>query len=1101
MKKLFRMNIKILNSEIISKLNLTKALNTYKKNFSSLFDEFKKEPLAKQDFRKSTENKNLEIESYHNKKKNYSPFKKNQIKFKQIDSSSNQDSEENININLNNNNKINISENSEISNTHRTKFFNKNDGYKNNKFRSSKSSKLNVPLAKDGKPLSIFLCKSTEHVIGMYYTYKNYFNSDINILAKVLIRISQVASLEGLKGMANLSKLRIVKEIIKNLSEKIDKDNSQTLDNDVIIDIMKILKYHKIVQKQNLKKYEFENDEDKNKYQFKPEDKELEMLIENFIIEKVLKNLHLKIFLKNLENGNQLTSFIQNLTYISKITDLKKNFKFLFFKAEILNNYDTIFIKKYQTRNLIALLWALSNTHLNLPEVYHNITNELINRFEYLEFENKIQILITSAIQNNVNNKKLILMIFNDFKNQIKKDGNYLLNLFIKSKLIYFKEFLLFLDFWGKINKKVDSVMNEEIFNNIMKFIYYKFISKRFNGDDIIFSENNEEKEKLKIILIEKDRIAMLSFLLRYSEYSNSFNHSELCFDDLKLNDKEEEDQQLEKLKLKGKETDIEQLKLESDEEESKLLNEINKNTELLKNEENLNSIDKNDYEKKSSPEEKLIKGNEIEDIGNQYRKYEMDIPNIIEELINNFGYNIFGYIEYSGYHLLSMILIDKKYKMLNLFNLIMKILSEEHYKISPKEYIKISSFVLILLKMQKFHTQNEKFLLNTKKDNLNDENNVNTNNKTEQMLEEESKKRIFFKLLKNYEKNLINFSKGIINENNLKYNLQKNCEFAIIMDIIEIIDKIRIFDNLIFSKITNIASEEIKAFLDTSKIKELTFDQILCLNYLIITLKISLEKNISETLKKTFIDKYRDNFGKNSFKPFKKVFLNSLLYFTDKKLRLEMEASESNKGINSEGEISNKEIAEDLKKRKVVKDFDSELLKILKEENLQNYNNNDEKSLMNFDLALNEFVHFDNIEYLRLPENIGIEERDIYFSLSTYDKLDTLLGSIKNLKYVTNKVFDSNFYLDYYLPKLKFGFIIFNPVNYFEIIDNPKVLQFDDFPSQRYLSIKPLALRPVIELFKTKYNIDVFIINEKNFEYKADDILNLIKKYNISNN
>ncbi len=48
---------------------------------------------------------------------------------------------------------------------------------------------------------------------------------------------------------------------------------------------------------------------------------------------------------------------------------------------------------------------------------------------------------------------------------------------------------------------------------------------------------------------------------------------------------------------------------------------------------------------------------------------------------------------------------------------------------------------------------------------------------------------------------------------------------------------------------------------------------------------------------------------------------------------------------------------------------------------------------------------------------------------------------------------------------------------------------------------MKPLAFRPLIDLYKTKYNVDLFVINEKILEYKSDDIIALIRKFNLPEN
>ena len=90
---------------------------------------------------------------------------------------------------------------------------------KNNKFAPSdkNSQKSGILKGKDGRPLSIFICKTTSEVMGTYYSHKPYFNAEINDLAKVLIRFCRVANYEGLKGIENLSKERIVKELALNI--------------------------------------------------------------------------------------------------------------------------------------------------------------------------------------------------------------------------------------------------------------------------------------------------------------------------------------------------------------------------------------------------------------------------------------------------------------------------------------------------------------------------------------------------------------------------------------------------------------------------------------------------------------------------------------------------------------------------------------------------------------------------------------------------------------------------------------------------------------------------------------------------------------------
>jgi len=1068
MKKLFLANKKIFNSK--TKLNMNLNYNQinlnilFCKKFSSLFDDFKKEPINRE------ENKNFNSKNNFVKKnlkeKTFSPF---------IIKENNQDDFHIKNKRINNNlidDNISLGKNTLKINKNLSEFEKEDNNIEKKKINNFSKMKMNIPMARDGKPLSIFNCKSTEHIIGMYYTYKNYFNKDINTLAKVLIRFCQVANKEGLIGVDNLAKLRIIKELIKNLSEKLDIDNSQIFDNDVIVDIMKILRFNKIVER-----YKEKKDEDNNyrkKYKNINEDGEVELLIENFIIEKVLKNLNIKIFLKNLENANQMTSFIQNLTKISKITDLRKNFKFLFFKANILTSYDKISISKYHTRNLIVLLWALSNTNINLPDIYNNITDDLINRYEYLTFQNKINILFSSARQK-LFNRKLIQMIFIELKNKIsKEDSDFLFNFLLENDINYFKELIYFLNIWGQINKKIDSVMNEEIVNNIMKFIYFKFIKRRKNGDDLIFTEFDHEQKIHRIVLFENDRINILGFLLRYDEFSKNFFYSELCFEEIYLKKKKENQ---EKLKLDDlNSSNIDDLMVDSEEEERNVLNEINND----KND--LTVIDKTILKIDTLSEEEKSNKHYYEFVANKDRKYELDISNIIEEFISNFGYNIYGYIEKFGYNLLSLTFIDKNFKMLDLFKLIINILSDEHYKISSKEYIRICSLIPIFLKMIKVNEQFEKTSLN-----------IESLESKNMAIKEKS---LFFKILKSNKSNLTNFIKGIISENNLKYIITKQSEITIILDIIEIIDKVRIIDNQIYSKIVNIASEEIKCFLETNIINELSFDQILCINYLIIVIKVDLEKKISENIKKIFIEKFREDFGKNRYKPFKKILVNSLLYFTDKNLRTEISKSDP-QTLNNQ-EISSKD-------KKLKKDFDTEFFKMINEETLENTKDKEilklNDDLFNLDIKLNEFTHFDIFENLKLPDKLGIEERDINFSLSVYDKLDSILNSIKNLKYLTNKIFDNNYYIDYYLPKIKIGFLVYNSNNFFDVISNHKILLIEDFPHQPYLSMKPLAFRPLIDLYKTKYNVDLFVINEKILEYKSDDIIALIRKFNLPEN
>ena len=318
---------------------------------------------------------------------------------------------------------------------------------------------------------------------------------------------------------------------------------------------------------------------------------------------------------------------------------------------------------------------------------------------------------------------------------------------------------------------------------------------------------------------------------------------------------------------------------------------------------------------------------------------------------------------------------------------------------------------------------------------------------------------------------------------------------------------QIRIQDNQIYSKIINSAGEEIKAFIQNNN--SLNYEHYLILYYIISTLKISLDKKILIKLIKNFIDKYREDMFQSRYKPFKKSFINSILFLADKQLRIEMEEElnisdpKNNKGKNKNSLTDNilmeenkinmdQEINENINE-----DFDKEFVKILK---TQKSNENKVDSLFDLDLDLKEFVEYNSYENLRLPENIGIEERDINFSLNAFDKFDTLLNSIKNLKYLTNKTFDNNYYLDYYIHTIKVGFIIFSPTNFFKLNKNQKIILFEDFPNHEYLSMKPLSLRPLINLFRNKYNTDIYIINEDILNNKSGDIVLFLKKLNKIN-
>ncbi len=911
MKKLFQINKKIINFDIFSKLSrkTNKIFELCFNNFSSLFEEFKQEPAANPNFKQLSKNNNnpsfdkASTSNYtsnkiKSKQKWLYPSSKQNINsdsYKKFEPISTPEDYENSELPKNerentdkfhNKNKYSkLNDASKFNNNHSKEGLNYTNTYNTtysskSKFSSNKffpqNNKLNIPFAKDGKPISIFTCKTTEHVIGVYYTYKTYFNKDLNLLAKVLIRFCQVANYEGISGVENLAKLRIVKELIKNLSEKIDSDSSQNFENKVIIDIMKILKYNKVVEKVKERSYSIyekkRNLHKKFDYESK-EDKEIEMLIENFIVEKVLKNINLKSFLKNLENGNQMTAFIENLTMISKKTELKKNFKFLLFKAEILSNYDRIIISKYQTRNLIELLWAMANAHISLPDAYINITNELINRFEFLDFESKVQILFTSALQKNFN-KKLIFMIFKDWKNQAKinsqsqnkiindknskddannaekdisesninvdkenevntaNDDDFLMNKILDSKLIYFKELLYFWNVWGQQNKKVDAVMSEEIFFSIMKFAYFKFIKRRRNGDDLIFTEYDQEKQTHKAVLLELDRINLFGFLLRYApDYGIDFDIKNLCFEDLYLKRKKEREANLlsienstkrKEIKIsdRNKLSAVDGLKMDSDEEDDRIINEIRKkqnesetedikkdsedkdnnqtndkdaelNINNDKNGNNNNELEDNDKKEEEIDEELRQKIVYYQTVANKDRKYELEIQDVIEEFVNIFGYNLLAYIENFGYNLISLAFVDKSFKMVNLLNKIFKHLSTEHQKISQREYVRICSLIPVFLKIIKFNSE-----LKLHKNKNNNYNNTSTEN-------QEANKNLLLSLLLKNEKNLINFLKGIISENNLTYFLNKNCEITVIMDIVEIIDRIRIFDNKIYAKIT----------------------------------------------------------------------------------------------------------------------------------------------------------------------------------------------------------------------------------------------------------------------------------------------------------
>ena len=77
------------------------------------------------------------------------------------------------------------------------------------------------------------------------------------ILGKFSLLFCYLANLQGIKGIKVLSKERIVREILRNISERIEKNN-EMMDNKYVIDMLKILKENKIVEKyQNKKEQNF----------------------------------------------------------------------------------------------------------------------------------------------------------------------------------------------------------------------------------------------------------------------------------------------------------------------------------------------------------------------------------------------------------------------------------------------------------------------------------------------------------------------------------------------------------------------------------------------------------------------------------------------------------------------------------------------------------------------------------------------------------------------------------------------------------------------------------------------------------------------------
>lgn len=669
-----------------------------------------------------------------------------------------------------------------------------------------------------------------------------------------------------------------------------------------------------------------------------------------------------------------------------------------------------------------------------------------------------------------------------------------------------------------------------------MRFVYFKFIKRRKLGDDLIFSEYDHETKTHKEVLLEIDRINLLSVILRYTEFSKSFKFDELCFEELYLKNKKNKlENQIVSDMAKETETHLDGLNAQSEEEEEmKLINEIN--NESIKK---INNISNNDDTtikpdtSSSETEQKLhdMKQEEIQNsdlnklnedekqlfyfthIASKNRKYELDLSDVKDEFFNAFGYNIYGYIEYQCSQLLSLILIDNEFKGIALFQSILKVLKDEHYKINPHDYIRVCALIPMLLKIIKFYEKNQKLMTM-----------ISSHSQESKKPLYNKKSETFIKLIKSNEKNFANFAKGILNENIFNFYLKNNCELSIIIDIINIIDRIRMQDNLIYSKIVNISSEEIKAFIESSinnNFSILNFDQTLCLVYLITTLKISLDKKLSLGLKQAFIEKFREDIGKSRFKPFKKSLVNSILYFIDLQLREEM-SQENGKGITStnidkgdnkkeiqaqeisDKNLSNKEHSDSLLHKVLKTDLSNGIAEKPKDDeiklNKDKINFFDDDNLLNMNFDLNKFIHYDSYENLRLSQSIGVEERDLYFSLSAFNKLDNLLNSIKKLQYFSNQIFHNNFYLDFYIPKLNIGFLIFSPLNYFAITDTHRVTIIEDFPNLDHLTTKPLMLKPLLDLFKNKYNIDVYVVNEDILNFKYDEILRFLKKFNPIN-
>jgi hypothetical protein len=74
---------------------------------------------------------------------------------------------------------------------------------------------------------------------------------------------------------------------------------------------------------------------------------------------------------------------------------------------------------------------------------------------------------------------------------------------------------------------------------------------------------------------------------------------------------------------------------------------------------------------------------------------------------------------------------------------------------------------------------------------------------------------------------------------------------------------------------------------------------------------------------------------------------------------------------------------------------------------------------------------------------------------------------------------------------------LVYNPNNFFDLHNEHKVLICENFSNTKYFTLKPLAMKPLIDYFKNKHEIDLYIISPKCIIENKNSLEYLLRRLN----